>query len=117
MKKLFRIFLLSIAIIALSSISAFAESTSSALTSAQVIEAIQNGDASGYNAPYSKENFPSEYIDTLGGSLTLKEDSLYLPGRNGFDLSLSATYNSDSTDVSVYTESSAYDADFTQRAY
>ncbi|MBQ3109805.1 MAG: RHS repeat-associated core domain-containing protein [Clostridia bacterium] len=117
MKKCLYLIALIVLLIFLISLPASAESTSAALSSAQVAELIQNSDPVGYNSPYSKENFPEEYIAPTDGSLLLSENILHLPGKNGFDVNLSATYNSNEIGIGLYTGSTRYLGEFFKYAY
>ncbi len=117
MKKLLYLLFIIITVLFTMSVSAYAASTTEALSSSQVLEIIENTDPVGYNSPYSKDDFPSEYIEPLGGSLTLTEDILYLPGKNGLDVKLTATYNSNEIGRGIYTASTRYEQEFSKKAY
>ncbi len=117
MKKLFYSLITVVLLLIILAVPSFADSTSDALSSTQVAEIIENSDPVGYNKPYSQEDFPTEYIEPLGGSLTIKEDILYLPGKNGFDVNLSVTYNSNEIGAGIYTAATRYEQEFCKKAY
>ena len=117
MKKFVYLLLCILIFTALLSIDVFAASTSEALSTAQINELIINSDPVGANPPYSRDNFPQEYIEPLEGSLTLTEDILYLPGKNGLDLDLSVTYSSNNIGENYYYSDSAYGYIFEKKAY
>jgi len=52
-----------------------------------------------YSAPYSEAQRSVETIDTQGGSLTVSQVDLTLPGKNGMDLSFSRSFNNQQLDT------------------
>ncbi|MCI9627561.1 MAG: hypothetical protein HFI90_12405, partial [Clostridia bacterium] len=50
-----------------------------------------------YTAPYSSGQRSQETVDTSGGTLNLTQVDLQLPGKNGLDVVISRSYNSDSS--------------------
>ena len=69
-------------------------STSEALDTNNSIELVQSINGAQYRAPYVASESGTEQINPMSGALNLKVTDLVLPGKNGLDLVISRTYNS-----------------------
>ena len=69
-------------------------STSEALDTNKSIELVQSINGAQYRAPYVASESGTEQINPMSGALNLKVTDLVLPGKNGLDLVISRTYNS-----------------------
>ena len=116
MKKLLCVFFITCTLLFCASVSALAISTSEALSSAQVQELLETNCPVALNPPDDKFS-NTEYIDPFFGSLSLSEDILYLPGKNGLDLNLTLSYNSQETGKTFSKDTTSYLAIFNPTAY
>lgn len=105
MKKTLGCFLMLLAATVAMSVTACAASTSEALSSTKVQEILEESYSLRLNPP--SDNMTGEYIDPMTGSLSLSEDVLYLPGKNGLDVKMKLSYNS-GENGSPYTRGSTY---------
>ena len=114
-----KIFALSIFLVMTASficISASAASTSAFLDANKLAKVLAENDPAEYNSPYGRDNFPEEYIDLSGGTLSLTENLLHLQGKNGLDVDLTVRYNSQVTYES-YCSGDSYTETSYQNAY
>ncbi|MBQ8003040.1 MAG: RHS repeat protein, partial [Clostridia bacterium] len=107
MKKIFYSLITTLVVTIFCSIPALAVSTSEVLSSATVQEILENNYSTDFNPPSSRES--SEYIDTFTGSLSLSENIISLPGKNGLDVNLSISYNSQEIGKSFSYDTTSYD--------
>ena len=117
MKKLLFSFSIVIMLLIAVSVPSLAVSTTDALTSTKIHEIIESNYTTLFNSPYDKNSNSNEYIDPITGSLSITEDILYLPGKNGLDVNLNCTYNNQSIKDVFIKDSTSYDNKYHRTVY
>ena len=81
-----------------------AATTSDSLDSYGSVELVQSITGAEYQSPYVASESGTEDINPMSGALNLKVTDLVLPGKNGLDLVISRTYNSQIMEYNYYLE-------------
>lgn len=100
-KKIFASALLLFGLLLLSAVTCFAASTAESIVEAMAEQRGQEKYLETAHAP-SDNTEDNDHIDTSTGNIVLSETDLYLPGRNGMDLTLKRNFSSYDTDTEYY---------------
>ena len=117
MRKLFYSLAIVFALLTISAMPSLAASTTEALSSSKVQEMLETSWSSKFNTPFDKDANTQEYIDPFTGALSVDENILYFPGKNGLDVNLSCSYNSQSINHTYFRDSTYYDNTYFRGVY
>ncbi|MBQ7876277.1 MAG: RHS repeat protein, partial [Clostridia bacterium] len=117
MKKILYTLFVIVTVLFAMSVSAYAASTTEALSSSKIQEMLETSWSSKFNAPFDKDLNAKEYIDPFSGALSVSENILYFPGKNGLDLNLNCSYNSQSIKDTYFQDGTYYDNTYFRGVY
>ena len=96
-KKIFTSILLFLGLLLCSVVTCFAASTAESVAEAMAEQRGQEKYLESVHAPADNTE-DNDHIDISTGNMVMSETDLYLPGKNGLDVTLSRNFNSMDTD-------------------